>query len=1457
MSQPPRLLLAALCAGLLLAACTPSEVCGDGRIEGTEKCDDGNTADGDGCSSSCAPDSAPPPEPGPMRECPGAASLPKPEAGDTCKVLAAQGTPSGARLYLGVVLMDGQTLQGGQVLVDGQGVIQCAACDCSDKAGAAGAVRISCPEGVISPGLINAHDHIDYQRVPRPANPERFEHRHDWRRGSGGHTRLESGGGTDDAIRWAELRQVMSGTTSIASSGGLAGLLRNLNSAGNQEALGEPALKFQTFPLDDSGGTERTSGCAYGTIDTPSAIPAQAAYLPHVSEGIEESAHNEFRCLSGQGAGSQDLLTPRTAIIHGIGLTAADIRTMAERHTGLIWSPRSNIYLYGDTAMVTAYKRLGVQIALGSDWLQSGSMNMLRELQCADYLNAVHYSRAFTDEELWRMATVNAADLTDTAEKLGRLTPGKVADLAIYRLRSFATSPHRAVIAANPEDVVLTVRGGKPLYGDKAVVSALTTDACEALDVCGTPKAACVQSELSGKTLEALRTANAASYELFSCGKPPTDEPTCVPQRIADVPVPASVNGSTLYRGERTAADPDGDGLANEQDNCPGVFNPVRPMDNGKQADTDGDGVGDACDTCPLDANSTSCTASNPNDRDGDGLEASADNCPFAANADQKDSDGDGMGDACDACAAANSGNAACPVSIYDIKTLVGGKSPYLNQTIALKNVVVTAVADSGFFAQVRPEEAGYAGAPRSGLFVFTRTRPALIVGDVVDIHSGDVSNYFGQLQLTNPVFTQVGTGTPPAPLPVTPAEIRTGGPHAAALESVLVKVENVYVTKLDPTPGGGDSTPTHEYVVDATAGSDGELVGVRVNDLVFKYTARPAVGTKLRSLTGVLELRNSHSKLEPRSKEDLVPAFSFGPSGNSVRAGNNGSTFPQVLTVSLPAPYFEDVDVTVTSADVNVLRVANGGRFVIPAGSTSVNVVLEPLLEASSVSLTASVRGFSQESSVRVLSATARPTRVQLSPTSLITGPGLETEFTARLDIPALERTTLDVGVLTDGLGTVSPAQVTFAPNTSTATFTFKTLEAPTATTGSVQVLGAGLGATADIVVSEDMPKLLELTPAGAVTVIQGSTQTFTLKLDKPALGNTTVKLAAVSDGGAFGTLSASSVTLLKGQTTATFTFTADAAGDTTGTLTATLKDSLSTRVTVRPPFPKPTSLTPATALVQPGTTQAFTVELDKPAEAGGADVTFSLEPATGLGSLDTATVHIDAGRTKGTVTFTAGSTLVRGSLRATLAGTTLASTVWVVNTRKGLVINEVDYDNVGTTDTKEFVELYNASDAAIPLANLALVFVNGNGNVEYARVDLSKAGTELLAGEYLLIGPSAVLDTVSSASVKKLVLPTPTPPLELIQNGAPDGLALLDTALGTLIDALSYEGDTTSLTTSDGKTFSLLEGTKPTTTLADSGSVEGSLSRLPNALDTDSNAEDFAFTGKPTPGAPNVTTP
>ena len=95
--------------------------------------------------------------------------------------------------------------------------------------------------------------------------------------------------------------------------------------------------------------------------------------------------------------------------------------------------------------------------------------------------------------------------------------------------------------------------------------------------------------------------------------------------------------GTNSDNAFKIAPDSDGDGVADDHDNCP--INA-----NADQTDVDGDGKGDACDNCPSAVNADQA------DTDGDGKGDACDNCPAVSNADQADADADGVGDACDNC---------------------------------------------------------------------------------------------------------------------------------------------------------------------------------------------------------------------------------------------------------------------------------------------------------------------------------------------------------------------------------------------------------------------------------------------------------------------------------------------------------------------------------------------------------------------------------------------------------------------------------------------------------------------------------------------------------------------------------------------------------------------------------------------------------------------------------------
>lgn len=176
-------------------------------------------------------------------------------------------------------------------------------------------------------------------------------------------------------------------------------------------------------------------------------------------------------------------------------------------------------------------------------------------------------------------------------------------------------------------------------------------------------------------------------------------------------------------------------------------------------------------------------------------------------------------------------------------------------------------------------------------------------------------------------------------------------------------------------------------------------------------------------------------------------------------------------------------------------------------------------------------------------------------------------------------------------------------------------------------------------------------------------------------------------------------------------------------------------------------------------------------------------------------------------------------------LGGGTVAST---------LVINEVDYDNI-STDTAEFIEIYNASGTILPLAGLKVSLVNGATGVPYQNIDLGTSG-QLAIGQYLIIaGPNVTVPTSA-----KHVDPLWTS--DKIQNGEPDGIAIIDDVTHTVVDALSYEGDVTNaMLPGFAAPTTLVEGSALPATTADSNTATLALCRLPSGEDTNNSATDW----------------
>jgi 5-methylthioadenosine/S-adenosylhomocysteine deaminase len=344
--------------------------------------------------------------------------------------------------------------------------------------------------GTIYPGLIELHNHLSYNILPLWQVPKAYKNRDEWQNAAAYKSSVtgpmsaialaDNGTLLPAVVRYVESKCLLAGVTTsqgITLSNWSGTIHRYYKGVLRTAEIGAPPV----LPLAHSKIPDID---AKDWAKFEHELQTASCFLLHLSEGIDAAARNHFLAL--RNAQNQWAIEPSLAGIHCTALNADDFRIMAQHQAHVVWSPLSNLLLYGKTTDIDAATNAGMLIALGSDWSPSGSKNLLGELKVAKVVTG-QFGLGLTDFDIAAMVTRNPAQILNWHNSLGTLISGKLADLLV--ISGVSDDPYLHLIKAREDDVILVTIGGRPRYGLTQLMTALGS-AGEPVTVAGSTRLA-------------------------------------------------------------------------------------------------------------------------------------------------------------------------------------------------------------------------------------------------------------------------------------------------------------------------------------------------------------------------------------------------------------------------------------------------------------------------------------------------------------------------------------------------------------------------------------------------------------------------------------------------------------------------------------------------------------------------------------------------------------------------------------------------------------------------------------------------------------------------------------------------------------------------------------------------------------------------------------------------------
>jgi cytosine/adenosine deaminase-related metal-dependent hydrolase/ubiquinone/menaquinone biosynthesis C-methylase UbiE len=300
---------------------------------------------------------------------------------------------------------------------------------------------------LLLPGLINAHDHLEFSLYPNIGNGP-YYNAAQWARDIHSdraalitkHRNVPR----STCLWWGAIRNLLCGATTVCHHNPLT-----------------PELTGRAFPI--------RVVAEFAWAHSPSLEPDLASkfaeshpglpFILHAAEGVDEGSAQEIFELDSISA-----LDDRTVLVHGLACTPEAVSLINRRLAALILCPTSNQFLFHRAPSLGFIQSLDTAV-LGSDSPLTSAGDLLDEISFA------HKRIGLDANSVYAMVTNRPAEVLRLRRGEGYLKPGSVADMLV--VRDAGLSPAETLAQLTGDQIELVIVAGRVQLAGPSLIERL------------------------------------------------------------------------------------------------------------------------------------------------------------------------------------------------------------------------------------------------------------------------------------------------------------------------------------------------------------------------------------------------------------------------------------------------------------------------------------------------------------------------------------------------------------------------------------------------------------------------------------------------------------------------------------------------------------------------------------------------------------------------------------------------------------------------------------------------------------------------------------------------------------------------------------------------------------------------------------------------------------------------